>query len=215
MTTPDITTKLPASRPEETQSAHTGPQCLHPTGLWLSELTHAWHVFEECGSNSSSSARTAAQSRWSHARSLSADRVPRIWLHPFAPRVPRPRASHRPCHATPCHELAPVRVLGQVVQPRACVVSRLKRPVVWSSSSGTRARSTRPAGATTSSAPSHTKNLNKRLSGSRRCRRPGSRSPESERVREAARSRQPIVWVTGIRGTTRYLARRAGCSTAR
>ena len=62
-----------------------------------------------------------------------------------------------------------------------------------------------------SSAPSHTKNLNKRLSGSRRCRRPGSRSsPESERVREAARSRQPIVWVTGIRGTTRYLARRTG-----
>ncbi len=21
----------------------------HPTGLWLSELTHAWHVFEERG----------------------------------------------------------------------------------------------------------------------------------------------------------------------
>src|SRR5436190_23323436 len=21
----------------------------HPTGLWLSELTHAWHVFEEAG----------------------------------------------------------------------------------------------------------------------------------------------------------------------
>ena len=21
----------------------------HPTGLWLSELTHAWHVFEEHG----------------------------------------------------------------------------------------------------------------------------------------------------------------------
>jgi putative intracellular protease/amidase len=48
MTTPDITSKLPASRPEEKQSAHTDPQCLHPTGLWLSELTHARHVFEEC-----------------------------------------------------------------------------------------------------------------------------------------------------------------------
>jgi putative intracellular protease/amidase len=49
MTTHDITSKLPVSRPEEKQSAHTGPQCLHKTGQWLSELTHAWQVFEECG----------------------------------------------------------------------------------------------------------------------------------------------------------------------
>lgn len=48
MTTPDITSKLPTSRPEEKQSAHTGPQCLPPPGQRLSELTHARHVFEEC-----------------------------------------------------------------------------------------------------------------------------------------------------------------------
>ena len=47
--------------------------------------------------------------------------------------------------------------------------------------SGTRARSTRTAGATSSSAPSPTKIPSKRLSGSSRCTRRGSRSsPESE-----------------------------------
>jgi hypothetical protein len=50
-----------------------------------------------------------------------------------------------------------------------------------------RARSTRTAG-TTSSAPSHTKILSKRLSASRRCTGPGSRSsPGSERVADYLR----------------------------
>lgn len=39
-----------------------------PTGLWLSELTHAWHVFEQHGFTSSWSAPREAVSRWSRAR---------------------------------------------------------------------------------------------------------------------------------------------------
>ena len=58
--------------------------------------------------------------------------------------------------------------------------------VTRSSSSGTRARSTGTAGATTLSAPFHTKILSKTLSGSRRCTMVGSRSsPESKAVQEA------------------------------
>lgn len=37
----------------------------HPTGLWLSELTHAWHVFEEHGLGRRSSAPQADLLRWS------------------------------------------------------------------------------------------------------------------------------------------------------
>lgn len=40
----------------------------HPTGLWLSELTHAWHVFDEHGLEQTSSAPPAARSRWSPER---------------------------------------------------------------------------------------------------------------------------------------------------
>lgn len=68
-----------------------------------------------------------------------------------------------------------------------------------------RARSIRTAGVTTSSAPSHTKILSKRLSGSRRCTRLASRSsPESE---QACRSQGPNAssmrsssWVCPIAG---------------
>jgi hypothetical protein len=77
-----------------------------------------------------------------------------------------------------------------------------------SSSPGTRARSTRTAGATTSSAPSHTKILSKRLSGSRRCTRLGSRSPRgsSSCVCVPVRVRAACVLVL----LTRSSFRRAG-----
>lgn len=39
-----------------------------PTGLWLSELTHAYDVFAEAVTNRRSSARKAALHRWSRAR---------------------------------------------------------------------------------------------------------------------------------------------------
>jgi hypothetical protein len=40
----------------------------HPTGLWLSELTHAYRVFENHAGERTMSAPAAARRRWNHAR---------------------------------------------------------------------------------------------------------------------------------------------------
>jgi hypothetical protein len=65
---------------------------------------------------------------------------------------------------------------------------------------GTRATSTSTAGATTSSAPSHTKILSKRLSGSRRYTWLGSRSfPVSERAANYSREFVSLSRISGLK----------------
>jgi hypothetical protein len=61
-------------------------------------------------------------------------------------------------------------------RPRTGQLVRLTRAHLTNAPSGTRARSARAAGPTTRSALSHTEIPSKRLSGSRRCMRLGSRS---------------------------------------
>jgi hypothetical protein len=69
---------------------------------------------------------------------------------------------------------------------------RFKFVKLINATSDTRARSTRTAGATTSSAPSHTKILSKRLSGSRRCTRLGSRSSRGSEPRRRRHTVSPF-----------------------
>ena len=85
--------------------------------------------------------------------------------------------ARRPCRSYPTH-----RWRGRTCRQRTGARSP-RCSSTRSSSLRIPTRSTRTAGATTSSAPSHTKILSKRLSGSRRCTRLGSRSsPGSEIV---------------------------------